>query len=82
MTRKRFVKLLMARGHSRNEAVEIAQVVKKMGGAVSYSAFHDDRKMLYNFPSIRALSRAMERFCDAMASATVTFQEFAEAAKN
>lgn len=31
MTRKRFIKLLMAQGRSRNDAVKIAEVVPKFG---------------------------------------------------
>ena len=38
MTRKRFIKLLMAQGRSRNDAVKIAEVVPKFGW--SYAQVH------------------------------------------
>ena len=37
MTRKRYIKLLMAQGYSRNEAHEFAREVAKRGGS-----YHDD----------------------------------------
>lgn len=40
MTRKRFIKLLMSQGKSRNEAVQLAQRVTETG--YSYQRVYDD----------------------------------------
>lgn len=72
MTRKRFIKLLMADGYSRNEAVEMAELVQKDNGtyAKTYEAIH----ALKCFPE---LAEAVHNLVDSWIN---TFAQVAEAA--
>lgn len=68
MTRKRYVKLLMGHGYSRNEANLIAQEIADEGG--SYQQDYDDQEeMLRKFDDLADMRAAMQRFSQAIAEA-------------
>lgn len=72
MTRKRYVKLLMGRGYSRNEANIYAQDVVADGG--SYQQDYDDmEEMLRKFDNIADMQAAMQRLSQAIAEAIPGF---------
>ena len=80
MTRKRFVKLMMADGYSRNDALEIARRVQGDGSyAQTYTALH----LLKTTPSLQETvdrlvehcTCAMRAFVDALGAFTQTFRE-------
>ena len=60
MTRKRFIKLLMSQGKSRNEAVKLAQRVTDTG--YSYQRVYDG---LFNPPVWDSLTDFLQRMADA-----------------
>lgn len=60
MTRKRFIKLLMSQGKSRNEAVKLAQRVTETG--YSYQRVYDG---LFNPPVWDSLTDFLHRLADA-----------------
>lgn len=60
MTRKRFIKLLMSQGKSRNEAVKLAQRVTETG--YSYQWVYDG---LFNPPVWNSLTDFLHRMADA-----------------
>lgn len=60
MTRKRFIKLLMSQGKSRNEAVKLAQRVTETG--YSYQRVYDG---LFNPPVWDSLTDFLHRMADA-----------------
>lgn len=60
MTRKRFVKLLMSQGKSRNEAVKLAQRVTETG--YSYQRVYD---VLFVTPVWDSLTDFLQRMADA-----------------
>lgn len=61
MTRKRFIKLLMSQGKSRNEAVKLAQSVTETG--YSYQRVYDG---LFNPPVWDSLTGFLQRVADAL----------------
>lgn len=84
MTRKRFIKLMMADGYSRNEAMEVAQQVQGVGSYVqTYLALH----VLKTVPSLQAqieqlaetCGRVIRAFADALGAFTRTFNESMDA---
>lgn len=61
MTRKRFIKLLMSQGKSRNEAVKLAQRVTETG--YNYQGVYDG---LFNLPVWDSLTDFLHRLADAL----------------
>ena len=86
MTRKRFIKLLMADGYSRNEATEVAELVQKDNGtyAKSYDVIHAMKCFPELAEAINNLTQkwaeAFVRIADAVADGIKAFaQSFNEA---
>ncbi len=68
MTRKRYVRLLMAKGYSRNAANSCAQEIAAEGG--SYQQEYDDlEEVLRKFDDLADMRAAMQRFSQAIAEA-------------
>lgn len=80
MTRKRFVKLLMSKGYSRNTAVGVAGAAKMEGGSISYNDLYK-RKLLV-FYGARDITSAVIDFSVSVKTAAESFLRFAEAEKN
>lgn len=84
MTRKRFVKLMMADGYSRNDALEIAQRVQG-GGSYhqTYLALHAIKQLPNLQDSIHQAAetcgRILRAFADALGAFARTFRESMEA---
>ena len=80
MTRKRFVKLMMADGYSRNDALEIAQRVQ---GGGSYDQTYRALHALKTLPSLQesiaqaveTAGRVIRAFADALGAFVRTFNE-------
>lgn len=82
MTRKRFVKLMMSRGYSRNEAKEVALSVMQSGK--SYAEVYLNISSLYELPeSMTVLSErinmAVNVICEGMRKLANAFAEGATA---
>lgn len=74
MTRKRFVKLMMAAGVSRNEANEMAE--RAVSGRVSYSKAYSAYTRFPNMVgAIRDVAETIRRMAIAMCEATTAFTE-------
>lgn len=68
MTRKRYIKLLMAHGYSRNNANLCAMEIVEEGG--SYQQEYDDlEEVLRKFDDLADMRAAMQRFSQAIAEA-------------
>ena len=88
MTRKRFIKLMMAKGIQKNEAQAIAEFVCAYG---SYEILHEKTKACYDFnlnflledftnavrKTIEALPQVMQTVCSAMVRAAENINSFA-----
>lgn len=88
MTRKRFIKLMMAKGIQKNEAQAIAVFVHAYG---SYEILYEKTKAYYNFSlnfllknfanavskTIEALPQLMQTACSVMVRATENINSFA-----
>lgn len=62
MTRKRFIKLLMSKGHSRNEAILLAKRAQNAGHSYqSYYAY--TRPMRVAICSKRGFEKAIQTYC-------------------
>lgn len=72
MTRKRYVKLLMSRGFSRNEANAVAQRALQIQG--SYSAVAK-----YIRPKIKFVVEGLEEFQDALFRVSASMEDLARA---
>lgn len=77
MSKKRFIKLMMARGYSRNTATALATQVSRYG---SYAAMHQQLTLVPTLMqvlpgAIRGMYNAMAVMCDAIAEA---FSDHAE----
>ena len=87
MTRKQFVKRLMARGWSKHEALDAAQVVVKAQGAVSYEqAFADVMSLAFIKPvlwqmkvvikrAVMGLAGCLTELADSMRKACETLED-------
>lgn len=77
MSRKRFVKLMMARGYSRNTAAALATQVSRYGSyAAMYQQYPSIQTLTQLLPNmIRGMYNALAVICDAMA---MGFSNFAE----
>lgn len=74
MTRKRFIKLMMSYGVSRNESTEFAAFVRETYGTYK-EAYTENKRRLEDF----RIEKNIDRIIEAMAKAGVTFSEAAEA---
>lgn len=72
MTRKRYVKLLMSRGFSRNEATSVAQRALQIQGSYSTAA-------KYIRPKIKFVVEGLEEFQDALFRVSVSMDDLARA---
>lgn len=72
MTRKRYVKLLMSRGFSRNEANAVAQRALQIQGSYSAAA-------KYIRPKIEFVVEGFEEFQDALFRASASMEDLARA---
>ena len=72
MTRKRYVKLLMSRGFSRNEANAVAQRALQIQGSYSAAA-------KYIRPKIKFVVEGLEEFQDALFRVSASMEDLARA---
>ena len=72
MTRKRYVKLLMSRGSSRNEANAVAQRALQIQGSYSAAA-------KYIRPKIKFVVEGLEEFQDALFRVSASMEDLARA---
>lgn len=72
MTRKRYVKLLMSRGFSRNEANAVAQRALQIQGSYSAAA-------KYIRPKIKFVVEGLEEFQDALFRVSASMENLARA---
>ena len=72
MTRKRYVKLLMSRGFSRNEANAVAQRTLQIQGSYSAAA-------KYIRPKIKFVVEGLEEFQDALFRVSASMEDLARA---
>lgn len=72
MTRKRYIKLLMSRGFSRNEANAVAQRALQIQGSYSAAA-------KYIRPKIKFVVEGLEEFQDALFRVSASMEDLARA---
>lgn len=75
MTRKRYVKLLMSRGFSRNEANAVAQRALQIQGSYSAAA-------KYIRPKIKFVVEGLEEFQDALFRVSASMEDLARAVQD
>lgn len=84
MTRKRFIKLMMADGYSRNKAVEMAKEVAAVDGgcySTAYALFADVFYPIEELAKrvVEALPRVIEVIAGALKNVAESISQFADA---